>query len=58
VVPAGRTFPYGFDPEDSNLRIAPTFPAVEEVHQAAEALAACTLLAVAEKLLRERGVND
>ena len=58
VVSAGRTFPYGRDPEDSNLRIAPTFPALEEVRQAAEALAACTLLAVTEKLLRERGVND
>jgi len=58
VVPAGRTFPYGRDPEDSNLRIAPTFPALEEVQQAAEALAECTLLAVTEKLLRERGVND
>ena len=57
VVPAGRTFPYGLDPEDSNLRIAPTFPAIEEVRQAAEALSACTLLAVTEKLLRERGVN-
>lgn len=58
VVPAGRTFPYGRDPNDSNLRIAPTFPPVEEVRQAAEALATCTLLAAAEKLLRERGIND
>jgi DNA-binding transcriptional MocR family regulator len=58
VVPAGRTFPYGRDPNDSNLRIAPTFPSVEEVRQAAEALATCTLLAATEKLLRDRGVND
>lgn len=58
VVPAGRTFPYGRDPNDSNLRIAPTFPPLEEVRQAAEALAMCTLLAVTEKLLRDRGVND
>jgi aspartate/methionine/tyrosine aminotransferase len=58
VVPAGRTFPYGRDPNDRNLRIAPTFPPVEEVRQAAEALATCTLLAAVEKLLRERGVND
>lgn len=58
VVSAGRTFPYGRDPNDSNLRIAPTFPPVEEVRQAAEALATCTLLAATEKLLRERGVND
>jgi aspartate/methionine/tyrosine aminotransferase len=58
VVPAGRTFPYGRDPNDSNIRIAPTFPPVEEVRQAAEALATCTLLAAAEQLLRARGIND
>ncbi len=58
VVPAGRTFPYGQDPKDSNLRIAPTFPSVAEVRQAADALATCTLLAAAEQLLRARGVND
>lgn len=58
IVPAGRTFPYGRDPNDSNLRIAPTFPPIEEVRQAAEALATCTLLAATEKLLRGRGVND
>jgi aspartate/methionine/tyrosine aminotransferase len=58
VVPAGRTFPYGRDPNDSNLRIAPTFPPVGEARQAAEALAVCTLLAVTEKLLRDRGIND
>jgi len=58
IVPAGRTFPYGRDPNDSNLRIAPTFPPIEEVGQAAEALATCTLLAATEKLLRDRGVND
>lgn len=58
VVPAGRTFPYGRDPNDANLRIAPTFPPLEEVRQAAQALATCTLLAATEKLLRDRGVND
>jgi DNA-binding transcriptional MocR family regulator len=58
VVPAGRTFPYGRDPNDTNLRIAPTFPPIEEVRQAAQALATCTLLAATEKLLRDRGVND
>jgi DNA-binding transcriptional MocR family regulator len=58
VVPAGRTFPYGRDPNDTNLRIAPTFPPIEEVRQAAQAMATCTLLAATEKLLRDRGVND
>jgi len=58
LVSAGRTFPYGRDPNDSNLRIAPTFPPIDEVSQAADALATCTLLAAAERLLRERGIND
>jgi DNA-binding transcriptional MocR family regulator len=58
VVPAGRTFPYGRDPSDSNLRVAPTFPPIDEVRHAAEALATCTLLAATEKILRDRGVND
>jgi DNA-binding transcriptional MocR family regulator len=58
VVPAGRTFLYGQDPNDSNLRIAPTYPPVEELRQAAEALATCPLLAATEKLLRERGINS
>jgi len=52
VVPAGRTFPYGRDPNDTSLRIAPTFPPIEQ------ALATCALLAATEKLLRDRGVND
>jgi Aspartate amino-transferase len=36
----------------------PTFPPIEEVRQAAQALATCALLAATEKLLRDRGVND
>ena len=49
LTPAGATHPYGKDPADRTIRIAPTFPALPEVAQAAEGVALCVLLAVAEK---------
>lgn len=49
LTPAGATHPYGTDPQDSTIRIAPTFPALGEVEQAAEGVAACVRLAVAEQ---------
>ena len=45
---AGAPFPYGRDPDDRNIRIAPTFPALEEVGLATEVLAACVKLAASE----------
>lgn len=42
---AGAPFPYGRDPRDRNIRIAPTFPELEEVGQAIEVLATCIKLA-------------
>ena len=48
---AGATYPYGKDPEDSNLRIAPSLPPVEELEQAMEAFTTCLKLAALEKLL-------
>jgi DNA-binding transcriptional MocR family regulator len=57
VVPAGRTFPYGRDPRDRNIRIAPSFPPANEIRAAIDALATCILLASSERLLAERGVN-
>jgi aspartate/methionine/tyrosine aminotransferase len=41
LTPAGSTFPYKKDPHDTNIRIAPTFPGLEEVKKAAEVLAVC-----------------
>jgi len=49
LTPAGATHPYGKDPEDRTIRIAPTFPELEEVALAAEGVALCVLLAAAEK---------
>lgn len=51
---AGATYPYGQDPHDNNIRIAPTFPTVEEMAQAAELFTLCVKLVSVEKLLSER----
>lgn len=48
---AGAPFPYGIDPKDATIRIAPTFPELEEMQQAAQAFACCVRLVSAEKLL-------
>lgn len=50
---AGATYPYGKDPEDSNLRIAPSYPPLEELEEAMAVFCACVKLAAAEKLLNE-----
>jgi DNA-binding transcriptional MocR family regulator len=50
LTPAGAAFPGGHDPRDRNIRLAPTFPALEELTAAMEAVATCVLLASAEKL--------
>ncbi len=48
---AGATYPYGIDPEDSNIRIAPSFPNEEEMAQAAALFVLCVKLVSVEKLL-------
>nr|WP_233265458.1 aminotransferase class I/II-fold pyridoxal phosphate-dependent enzyme [Leifsonia sp. AG29] len=54
VTPAGATFPYGDDPRDANIRIAPTFPPLDELRAALQGLCTAILLAESEALLAER----
>ena len=49
---AGATFPYGVDPQDSNIRIAPSLPPVEELEAAIEVFCICVRLSALEKLLK------
>lgn len=50
---AGATYPYGKDPKNSNIRIAPSFPPVEELEQAMDIFCICAKLAAAKKILGE-----
>lgn len=50
---AGATYPYGKDPKDSNIRLAPTFPTPEEMLEATKIFVLCVKLASVEKLLEE-----
>jgi DNA-binding transcriptional MocR family regulator len=49
---AGATFPYGKDPQDSNIRIAPTFPTSEDMAKATDIFVLCVKLVSVEKLLQ------
>lgn len=48
---AGATFPYGVDPDDSNIRIAPSFPSVDELSQAMDIFCLATRIAALEKMI-------
>ena len=54
MTPAGATYPYGYDPQDSNLRIAPSYPPVEELCVAMELFCVCAQIACIEKCMEEK----
>ena len=54
VTEAGAAFPYRKDPQDHNIRLAPTFPSMQDLSQAVDGLATCALLAATESLLLRR----
>ena len=52
LTPAGSSYPYKQDPDDTNIRLAPTMPPLAEVTEAMEGVATCVLLAAAEQAAR------
>lgn len=54
MTPAGATYPYGKDPHDSNIRIAPTFPSTEELKQACEIFVTCVKLVSLDKIFETK----
>jgi len=52
LTPAGSTFPYGKDPLDRNIRIAPSFPSLDEIRAAMELVTICVQLVSIEKIMK------
>ena len=51
LTPAGATFPYGKDPRDRNIRLAPTMPSLDEIRDAMEVFTTCVELVCLRKLM-------
>lgn len=53
LTPAGASYPYGKDPQDSNIRLAPSFPVVEDIEKAIRILTICAKITAVDKLLED-----
>ena len=53
MTPAGASFPYGVDPQDSNIRIAPSLPTANELSKAMDIFCTCIKIAALEKMLKK-----
>jgi DNA-binding transcriptional MocR family regulator len=53
LTPAGASYPYGKDPDDSNIRLCPSFPPVENIVKAVSILSVCAKITAIDKLLEE-----
>ena len=54
ITSVGATYPYGVDPDDSNIRIAPTYPPIDELNTSITVFVLCVKLASIEKLLADK----
>jgi DNA-binding transcriptional MocR family regulator len=55
LTPAGATYPYGKDPQNRNIRLAPSFPKVEEISKATDVFVTCVKLVSVRQELAKRG---
>ena len=53
---SGAAFPYGIDPDDKNIRIAPSYPTTEQLHTCIKVFCLCQRIAALETLLKENSV--
>ncbi|MFT3929658.1 MAG: aminotransferase class I/II-fold pyridoxal phosphate-dependent enzyme [Spongiibacteraceae bacterium] len=54
LTPAGATYPYGKDPQDTNIRLAPSFPKVEEIAKATDVFVTCVKLASVQQAIAQK----